>query len=69
MDRDMRVFTSLYFLLAIVGAVSILDWGGYFKAGWMPGVLTLITLESAGVLATTLVMVVSKTRSNARRRA
>jgi len=68
MDKDMRVFFSLYIILAVIGVVSILNWGGYLKTDWMPSTLTLITLESAGILATTLVMVVFKKRSNARGR-
>ncbi|QRF75103.1 hypothetical protein Thermo_00596 [Thermoplasmatales archaeon] len=68
MDKDMRVFFSLYIILAVIGVVGILNWGGYLKTDWMPSTLTLITLESAGILATTLVMVVFKTHSNARDR-
>jgi hypothetical protein len=68
MDKDMRVFSSLYFILSVIGVVNILNWGGYLKTDWMPSTLTLITLESVGILATTLVMVVFKTHSNARDR-
>ena len=65
MDKAMRVFSSLYLLLLAFGLVNILNWGGYLEKGWMPSIFTMITLESAGVLATTLVMVVFKTHSNA----
>ena len=65
MDKAMRVFSSLYLLLLVFGLVNILNWGGYLEKGWMPSTFTMITLESAGVLATTLVMVVFKTHSNA----
>ncbi|MHB1806773.1 MAG: hypothetical protein ACYCR2_07225 [Thermoplasmataceae archaeon] len=66
MDKDMKVFSSLYGILTVIGVVNILNWGGYLKTDWMPSTLTLITLESVGIMATTLVMVAFKTHSNAR---
>ena len=39
--------------------------GWYMKADWIPSALTLITLESAGILVTTVIMVVFKAHSNA----
>ena len=68
MNKDMRVFSSVYIILAVLGVLIILNWGGYLETDWMPSTLTLITLESAGILAATLLMVVIKIRSNARDR-
>ena len=68
MNKDMRVFSLVYIILAVLGVLIILNWGGDLETDWMPSTLTLITLESAGILAATLLMVVIKIRSNARDR-
>ena len=57
MDKAMRIFCSVYLILTLFGVFSILIWGGFFKANWLPNISTLTTLEAAGTMLTTLIMV------------
>ena len=57
MDKALRIFCSVYLILTLFGGFSILIWGGFFKANWLPNISTLTTLEAAGTMLTTLIMV------------